>query len=132
MKTSDRTITIVDDADTLTGALMSRPGQLTTVYSGLRSLTTNLPPALADGPWLNADIRLTTTELYPYRNSDCPRYGDFPGTNCPAAPASLGGTVGPVGSDTERAVVAALTGSGGAMENLVLGPVLRGTTVVRP
>lgn len=146
----DRMITLVDDSDSLTAAVTSRPDQITTFYTGLRSLTVNLPPALAHGPWLSTDLKLSVRDLYPYRATDCPRYdgpentdgpkdtADAAGPNCPAVPTTFGGTVGPVGSSPEQALISALTQSGPsaptqggtALDTLLLGPVLRGTTVV--
>ncbi len=67
----DRMITLVDDADSLTGAITSRPDHITTFYNGLRNLTIKLPPALAHGPWLSTDLRLSVTDLYPYGKTDC-------------------------------------------------------------
>ncbi len=52
-----------------------------------------------------------------------------PGT---AAPASFGGTVGPVGSQYERNMLTVITGSPATVATeLLLGPVARGTTVSR-
>ncbi|MDZ7911852.1 MAG: MCE family protein [Rhodococcus sp. (in: high G+C Gram-positive bacteria)] len=126
----DRMITVIDDADSLTGAITSRPDHITTFYTGLRNLTIKLPPALAQGPWLSTDLRLSVTDLYPYGKTDCPQYDAARGPNCPAAAAAFGGTVGPVGSPVEQSLIAALTQGGTALDTLVAGPVLRGTTVV--
>lgn len=126
----DRMITLVDDADSLTGAITSRPDHITTFYNGLRNLTIKLPPALAHGPWLSTDLRLSVTDLYPYGKTDCPQYDGTRGPNCPAAATAFGGTVGPVGSPAEQSLISALTQGGTALDTLVAGPVLRGTTVV--
>lgn len=126
----DRTITLINDSDTALGALTARPDQIGTVYRGLQNLVTKLPPAVANGPWLTTNLRLTIKDLYPYRKSACPQYDGLQGPNCPPAPAPLGGTVGPVGSPAEQAVISALTQGGTALDTLVAGPVLRGMTVV--
>ncbi|MFC0453135.1 MCE family protein [Rhodococcus jostii] len=107
----DRLITLVDDTDPVLASLTSRPGQITTVYSGLQNLVTTLPPAVANGPWLSADLNLSVKDLYPYH--------------------TFGGTAGPVGSDSEKAQIFQLFGTAGDLEAMMAGPILRGTTVVR-
>ncbi len=126
----DRMITLIDDADSLTGAITSRPDHITTFYNGLRNLTIELPPALAHGPWLSTDLRLSVTDLYPYGKTDCPQYDGTRGPNCPASATAFGGTVGPVGSPAEQSLISAITQGGTALDTLVAGPVFRGTTVV--
>jgi phospholipid/cholesterol/gamma-HCH transport system substrate-binding protein len=117
---------------------------------------------------IGLDTLLSTAPLRPYTAFDCPRYPGLDGPNCrtagrstggapprPAArPADLGpvyggqiygGTIGPVGSVTEKLSLAALlamlgrqagaddgTASYGDVGILLAGSVLRGTTVVVP
>lgn len=107
----DRLITLVDDTDPVLASLMSRPDQITSVYSGLENLVTTLPPAVANGPWLSADLNLSVKDLHPYR--------------------VFGGAAGPVGSDTEMAQMFQLFGTDGDLEAMMAGPILRGTTVGR-
>lgn len=132
----DRIITLVDDTDGLLDSLTARPGQITTVYQGLRNLVTTLPPAVASGPWLNSDLTLSAKDLQPYWKAQCPTYGDLEGPSCtqtapnPLAPL-FGGTVGPVGSPAEKSQISRLFGTSGDLESVMAGPILRGTTVVR-
>ncbi|OHU64950.1 MlaD family protein [Mycobacteroides chelonae] len=52
------------------------------------------------------------------------------GGGAPITPASFGGTVGPVGSAAERAALSVITdGIANSSTQLLLGPVVRGTTV---
>lgn len=81
----------------------------------------------------------------PYTAADCPRYPGLPGQNCGDARRSrssaatddepvLGGTAGPVGSARELAQIGELLGTdsadSAALGSLLLGPLVRGTTVV--
>lgn len=132
----DRIITLVDDTDVLLDSLTARPGQITTVYQGLKNLVTTLPPAVASGPWLNSDLKLSAKDLQPYWKAQCPKYGDLEGPSCtqtapnPFAPL-FGGTAGPVGSIAEKSQISELFGTTGDLESVMAGPILRGTTVVR-
>ncbi|MGH7746914.1 MAG: hypothetical protein ACREQ5_19490, partial [Candidatus Dormibacteria bacterium] len=80
-----------------------------------------------------------------YSSADCPRYPGADGPNCSGAgaqpavtPQSTGGLVGPVGSAAEQSQVRELLGHylGVASErvpaftDILVGPVLRGTTQV--
>ncbi|MCV7105364.1 MlaD family protein [Mycolicibacterium chitae] len=86
-----------------------------------------------------------------YTRQDCPRYGDLEGPSChtapltadppvlprnlqpgnyPVAPQMSGGNVGSVGSPQERAQLSEILGpEPNPASELLLGPVLRGTTV---
>ncbi len=130
----NRIITLVGDTDPLLQALNAKPNQLTTIYQGLQQLVNKLPAAVATGPWLNADVRLSLQGLAPYQPAQCPRYGQLPGPGCPrsASPATgpvLSGSTGPVGSPAEKAQMAAMFGQNADLDSVLAGPILRGTTV---
>ena len=130
----NRIITLVGDTDPLLRALNAKPDQLTTIYQGLQQLVNKLPAAVATGPWLNADVRLSLQGLAPYQPAQCPRYGQLPGPGCPrsASPATgpvLSGSTGPVGSPAEKAQMAAMFGQNADLDSVLAGPILRGTTV---
>lgn len=96
---------------------------------------------------LDIDTRFTMEPFDPYTSADCPRYPGLDGPNCaqPAGsgdssrpqtgPSRFGGTVGPVGSQHEREQLTDIFGdelSGSSLDSLLLGPLVRGTTVVIP
>ncbi|QNG17955.1 MCE family protein [Rhodococcus triatomae] len=135
----ERVITLVSDTAALGGALTAEPDRLSEIYEGLRTLVTDLPPALGQGPWLSTSLKLTVQDLRPYWREECPRYGETPGASCdrtaphPFAhllhPEVYGGASGPVGSPTERAQIEGVLGDGD-LGGILGGPILRGTTVV--
>ena len=94
------------------------------------------PPAGTIFPPTAADIMLHGSGPNPQEvdraaNPVLPPFGPPPNP-APAgvAPASFGGNVGPVGSATERAQLGkALGGDPSAAQQLLLGPVARGTTI---
>lgn len=80
-----------------------------------------------------------------YTAADCPRYPGLDGPNCGDEVPSdggaeesplpeFGGTVGPVGSEQEKRQLSEILGDDidADLGSLLLGPVLRGTTVVVP
>lgn len=112
---------------------------------------------------LTIDLVFSLSPFSPYTAADCPRYPGMNGPNCgnpvphkdiappplpppaptpvqpptpaPGVPAPVvqGGTVGPVGSQSEMDQLNTLIGgSAGSLADLLLGPILRGMTVVMP
>lgn len=93
-----------------------------------------------DRPYL--DIYISGTAFDPYTAADCPRYPGMNGPNCgnatssgqartaQAPPPEYGGSVGPIGSPEEKDLLDGLLGDGGDIGDLLLGPLLRGSTVV--
>jgi phospholipid/cholesterol/gamma-HCH transport system substrate-binding protein len=131
----DRIITLVADTDPLLTSLNSKPNQLTTIYQGLQALVTKLPLALANGPWLSVDLKLTTTGLQPYGQAQCPRYGARAAPNCAqqasnSSAPQVAGTAGPVGGPQEKAQLSQLFGNNADLDSMLAGPILRGTTVI--
>jgi phospholipid/cholesterol/gamma-HCH transport system substrate-binding protein len=104
--------------------------------------------------WLTIDLQFTLSPFTPYTAADCPRYPGVNGPNCgapvprqqpappqpPPAPAPVpvppqppapGGLVGPVGSPQETDAVGSVFGTTfGSLGDLLLGPILRGGTVM--
>ncbi|EUA74106.1 mce, Mce5A domain protein [Mycobacteroides abscessus subsp. bolletii 1513] len=80
-----------------------------------------------DGRSRSARTTPTTAPTDP-RRAGSPGARD--GGGAPIAPASFGGTVGPVGSQVERAQLSVITDKpASSATQLLLGPVVRGTTV---
>lgn len=75
-----------------------------------------------------------------YTAADCPRYPGMDGANCGIAVASsrqeqptstqYGGTVGAAGSPEEKKLLDGIVGDAGDVGDLLLAPLLRGSTVV--
>lgn len=94
------------------------------------------------------NLSFVLTPYSPYTAADCPRYGDHAGPNCGGPMPSegnsassserpteqrsrAGGTVGGVGGPEEKELFGDLLGEDSAdLGSLLLGPILRGTTVV--
>ncbi|KAA9151157.1 MCE family protein [Amycolatopsis acidicola] len=145
---SDRVIRLVRNASPLVGTISSHPGALTSTVDNLGNLLDAVTRAFQHGPWVAIKAPLTLDNPYPYTAADCPRYGDLAGPNCtsqtPAQPRqtpqpqqqTAGGTVGPVGSDTEKNEIDQLIGpqqqapSSPDLLTVLFGPLLRGATVV--
>lgn len=96
---------------------------------------------------LKIGLGFVTAPYQPYTAADCPRYPGLDGPNCgdpvpprngtqahpqPAVSPEFGGTVGPVGSEHERRQLGELLGDevDGGLSGLLLGPLLRGNTLV--
>ena len=102
--------------------------------------------AATDAGRLGIDARLSGTPLPAYTAADCPRYPGLAGPNCGGGgggnavfPSVLYGGIGPIGSVTDRLamaqVLAALDGGRGSTGDLgllLIGSLLRGSTVLLP
>ena len=148
----ERLITLVHVLAPTTQVLDSYRGQLPPTVTNLQRLLTRGTDALDDGPFLNSRITVDIRQIYPYTAADCPVYPpDMRGPNCggssaaaqPAAQPTAqptGGSVGPVGSTEEKATVSGaveklldpLTGSLPDLADILIGPLLRGSSVVVP
>lgn len=89
----------------------------------------------------HVDAVLSGSAFEPYTAADCPRYPGMNGPNCGNAtpsssqtrttqPPEYGGSVGSVGSPEETNLLDDLLGDNGDIGDLLLGPLLRGSTVV--
>ncbi|MEK8073425.1 MCE family protein [Rhodococcoides navarretei] len=102
----DRIITVIDTAAATLGVVDNRPARLTAFFGGVEALTIGLPPVLESGHFA-IDAGITLNSPFPYS-----------------------GTVGPVGSDQESQTLGSLFGLPGDAADLLVGPILRGTSVV--
>jgi virulence factor Mce-like protein len=134
--TVDAAVTVLRNEVPVSAALAARPAALAETIEGFKAFANTFNGALADGPYLNANILLTGADfaqLLPasaggkgnvfhaivnppeYTAADCPRYDGADGPNCPAPGARVfttgdhyGGRSSSVGSPREtRAVTAA-------------------------
>jgi hypothetical protein len=130
------------------GALGAHPDAFSTGFVDLGKFLGSL--SVSDGRKFGLDAQLSSAPLRFYTAADCPQYPGLSGPNCagakaPTKPASQSmgisyGGIGPVGSVAEKLVLgqvlAALAGPGGQnfgdVGDLLLGPLLRGTTVFLP
>ncbi|NKQ52716.1 MCE family protein [Amycolatopsis sp. K13G38] len=125
---ADRVITLVHDAGSVMDTVSAHPGVLPATVRDLGDLLAAVTRAFSHGPWVAIKAPLTLDDPYPYTAKDCPRYGDLAGPNCGGTPP--GGTVGSVGSPGEKQRIEQLTGPQPDVLDVLLAPLLRGTTVV--
>jgi phospholipid/cholesterol/gamma-HCH transport system substrate-binding protein len=135
-------ITLLRSADRFAGVLAERPNGFPDVFDSGAALG-RATAGLSNRTDLDADVSIERLRTYTPR--DCPRYGRLAGPNCndPTPPEATvpGGTVGSVGSPAEadalRQASGAVTGtapqpSDDGVRGVLLGPLLRGSTVETP
>lgn len=147
---TDRFVELIRASGPVIDTLAENPRGLPNAVRSARTLLEKGIPTFETGPWFRIRANLTTKEPRPYTVADCPRYPGLDGPNCTSATATArsttyGGAAGPVGSDQEREALGELLRSvpdslpspeavdeaSGALGVLV-GPLVRGTTVITP
>ncbi|MGI5127526.1 MCE family protein [Pseudonocardia sp. CA-107938] len=127
----DTAITVIRSGDAVAGVLAEKPTGFPDVFdtaAGFGEVTRGLSNRT------DLSATLTVERVHSYTPRDCPRYGHLAGPNC----GDPGGTVGGVGSAQEADAlrqVAPADGSaesGDGLRGVLLGPMLRGTTVETP
>ena len=142
----DTAISIIRSGDAVAGVLAEKPTGFPDVFDAAAGFG-RASTGLSNRTDLSAVV--TIEGIHSYTPRDCPRYGPLAGPNCGDAveePAP-GGTVGGVGSPQEadalRQVGDALGGnsptersapeeSGDGLRGVLLGPIVRGSTVETP
>ncbi|MBF6355702.1 MCE family protein [Nocardia higoensis] len=146
-------IAITTDLTPVVGVLSDNADQFVPIFTRFRRLSDTAVNEAWD-PEKNMvmiKVIVSLSPTTPYTREDCPRYGELVGTSCATAPISagpqqlpegldpknfhipdslVGGNVGPVGSAQEREIVGRILGGDlGAAAQVLLGPLVRGSTV---
>lgn len=143
----DRTVRLMRMAGPVIDEVAARPGSLPRTVTNVRRFIESGIPAFDTGPWFKIRAVFTSEEPHPYTAADCPRYPGLSGPNCGTADVArssatpiYGGTVGSVGSQTERTTLAEImagapdrasgTAEPSGAVGVLLGPLVRGTQVI--
>ncbi|WP_370946120.1 MCE family protein [Amycolatopsis sp. cg5] len=145
---ANRVITVIKQSRPIVGTIAKQSGAIPVSFDALGRGATAVSSAFPGGK-LTIDLVISLSPFHLYTPADCPRYPGMNGPNCgrrfenplpPPAPVPVeapdvmpqGGTVGPVGSPQEIEQLNNLIGGSGSLGDLLLGPILRGLTVVVP
>ncbi len=149
---TDRIIQITGHASPMVAALGDGASHFPQITTSITQLTTVFTTKVWDRnkQRLTGDVIVQLTPNRQYTRADCPRYGDLRGPSCTTGPVNsvppvaaglrpgdfqvppgLASTaIGPVGSLHEQQQIASILGGGpNAASDILLGPVIRGTSV---
>ncbi|MDA4108146.1 mammalian cell entry protein [Mycobacterium holsaticum DSM 44478] len=146
---TDQMIVITTQMSPVMGVMADGSGAFAPIVTRINDLTNRFFEHVwhEDKKMAVGKFMLVLTPNRMYTRQDCPRYGALEGPSCRTAPLTAdppvlprqldprnyqppGGNVGPVGSPQERAELSELLGpQPNAAAELLLGPVLRGSTV---
>jgi phospholipid/cholesterol/gamma-HCH transport system substrate-binding protein len=146
---ADRTIKLARNVSGIVKTLAADGPEITRSFTNLGQAVKSLGSSFS-GPhgMFRLDLVISFSSYDPYTAADCPRYPGLAAPNCgkpvppqqptattPAPPVS-GLPIGPVGSQDEQdkinQILGLPPGTNNSVGSLLLGPIIRGTTVVLP
>lgn len=135
-RNSERIITVLHGSKSVVAALAADadavPRSFRALAKGAKALVSVFDD---DSGRLGIGLTFSLSPYDPYTAADCPRYPGLDGPNCGQATSAEPAEAGPVGREQERRQLQEIFGDevgGSSVAGLLLGPILRGTTVVLP
>jgi len=141
----EKLIRVIRQTRPIVGTMAKQHTYITASFKALGNGIRGLRNIIDEDGRAHLDIVFAGSSFEPYTAADCPRYPGMDGPNCgdrvpssgqartaQAPPPEYGGSVGPTGSPEEKNLLDSLLGDGGDIGDLLLGPFLRGSTIVLP
>lgn len=136
----EKLIRVIRQTRPVVGTTAGQKKYISASFRALDATVRDLRTIFDENGHPHVDAVVSGRAFEPYTAADCPRYPGMNGPNCGNAtpstaraaqtPTEYGGSVGPVGSPEEKKLLDDLVGDGGDIGDLLLGPMLRGSTVV--